>query len=60
VPSRDVKPIYIDCRLLSCPMVVGRVPSRLALYKYKIDKLDIEPMVVGMEPRKYTYIMIDS
>jgi hypothetical protein len=29
VPWRDVESIYNDCRLLSCPIVVGRAPLRL-------------------------------
>jgi hypothetical protein len=53
VPWRDVDSIYIDSRLLSCPMDVGRAPLSATLNKYSDDKLDIDPKVVGMEPRKY-------
>jgi hypothetical protein len=52
VPWTHVDSMWNDCRLLSCPMVVGRVPLRLTLDIYRLDKLDIEPMVVGMEPSK--------
>jgi hypothetical protein len=55
VPWRDVDSIYIDSRLLSCPMVVGRVPLSLRLLKYSNNKLDIDPKASGMEPRKYMY-----
>jgi hypothetical protein len=55
VPWRHVDSIYIDCRLLSCPMVVGRAPLSLRLLKYSDDKLDIDHKVVGMGPRKYMY-----
>jgi hypothetical protein len=52
VPWRHVKSIYNDCRLLSCPMDVGRALLSLILDKCRLDKLDIEPIVVGMEPGK--------
>jgi hypothetical protein len=55
VPWRDVDSIYIDCRLLSCPMDEGRAPLSLRLLKYSNDKLDIDPKASGMEPRKYMY-----
>jgi hypothetical protein len=56
VPCKDVEYIYNDCRLLSCPIVVGRVPMRLTACICRIDKLDIEPIVVGMEPGIYIHI----
>jgi hypothetical protein len=54
--------IHVDCinrnsRLLSCPMVVGRVPLRLTLCINRFDKLDIEPILVGMEPGMRIYII---
>jgi hypothetical protein len=58
VPSRDVYCIRIDCRFLSCPMVVGRAPLILKLNTNSLDNLDIEHMVVGMEPRVYIRIYI--
>jgi hypothetical protein len=56
VPWRDVDAIYNDCRLLSCPMDVGRVPLNLTLSIYRLDKLDIEPIVVEMGPGIYIHI----
>jgi hypothetical protein len=53
---RDIYSRANDCRLLSCTMLVGRVPLSLALNKCRMDKLDIEPIVVGMVPRMYIYI----
>jgi hypothetical protein len=56
VPWRNVDSIYIDCRLLSCPMDQGRVPVSLRLLKYSNDKLDIDPKASGMEPSIYICI----
>jgi hypothetical protein len=55
VPWRHVNSIYIDCRLLSCPMVVGRAPLSATSNKCSDDKLDIDHKVVGMVPRRYMY-----
>jgi hypothetical protein len=58
VPWRDVDSIYSDCRLLSRPIYVGRAPLSLTLYTYRLDKLVIESMVVGMEPKMWTTCII--
>jgi hypothetical protein len=51
VPWKDVYCMFKNCRLLSCPMAVGRAPLKLTNDIYRLDKLDIDPIVVGMEPK---------
>jgi hypothetical protein len=51
VPLRHVEDMHIDSRLVNCPMDVGKMPLSVGiLEKYRYDKLDIDPMEVGIPP----------